>query len=97
MKVIWSPLALEKVGDIADYIALDKESAAKKWINDIFDKAENIGDFPEIGRLVPELNNPNYREIIFGNYRIIYTVKTEVKILTVRNCRQLLGSGDSEL
>ena len=94
MKVIWSPLALEKVGDIADYIALDKESAAKKWINDIFDKAKNIGDFPEIGRLVPELNNPNYREIIFGNYRIIYTVKTEVKILTVRNCRQLLGSGD---
>ena len=94
MKLIWSPLALEKVGDIADYIAIDKESAAKKWVNDIFDKAENIGAFPELGRLVPELNNPNYREIIFGNYRIIYTVKTEVKILTVRNCRQLLGSGD---
>ena len=64
MEVIWSPLALEKVGDIADYIALDKESAAKKWVNDIFDKAENIGAFPELGRLVPELNNPNYREII---------------------------------
>jgi len=94
MEVIWSPLALEKVGDIADYIALDKESAARKWVNDIFDKAENIGAFPELGRLVPELNNPNYREIIFGNYRIIYTVKTEVKILTVRNCRQLLGTGD---
>ena len=94
MKVIWSPLALEKVGDIADYIAIDKESAAKKWINDIFDKAENIGAFPELGRLVPELNNPSYHEIIFGNYRIIYTLKTEIKILTVRNCRQLLGSGD---
>jgi len=94
MEVIWSPLALEKVGDIADYIALDKESAAKKWVNDIFDKAENIGAFPELGRLVPELNNPNYREIIFGNYRIIYTVKTKVKILTIRNCRQLLDSGD---
>jgi plasmid stabilization system protein ParE len=94
MEVIWSPLALEKVRDIAEYIALDNDIAAKQWVNDIFDKAENIGEFPEIGRLVPELSNMSYREIIFGNYRIIYSVLTEVKILTVRNCRQLLSSED---
>lgn len=94
MEVIWSPLALEKVRDIAEYIALDNDIAAKKWVNDIFDKAENIGEFPEIGRLVPDLRNQKYREIIFGNYRIIYSVIAEVKILTVRNCRQLLSSGD---
>jgi len=94
MEVIWSPLALEKVRDIAEYIALDNDIAAKKWVNDVFDKAEGIGDFPESGRLVPELKNQKYREIIFGNYRIIYSVTTEVKVLTVRNCRQLLSSGD---
>jgi toxin ParE1/3/4 len=94
MEVIWSPLALEKVRDIAEYIALDNDIAAKKWVNDIFDKAENIGEFPEIGRLVPELSNQKYREIIFGNYRIIYSVLSEAKILTVRNCRQLLSSDD---
>jgi toxin ParE1/3/4 len=94
MEVIWSPLALEKVRGIAEYIALDNDIAAKKWVNDIFDKAENIGEFPEIGRLVPELSNQKYREIIFGNYRIIYSVLSEAKILTVRNCRQLLSSDD---
>ena len=94
MEVIWSPLALEKVRDIAEYIALDNDVAAKKWVNDIFDKAEKIGDFPESGRLVPELSNKNYREIIFGNYRIIYSTLAKVKILTVRNCRQLLSSED---
>ena len=94
MEVIWSPLALEKVRGIAEYIALDNDIAARKWVNDIFDKAEGIGDFPESGRLVPELRNQKYREIIFGNYRIIYSVTTEVKVLTVRNCRQLLSSDD---
>ena len=94
MEVIWSPLALEKVRDIAEYIALDNDIAAKKWVNDVFDKAEGIGDLPESGRFVPELRNQKYREIIFGNYRIIYSVTTEVKVLTVRNCRQLLSPGD---
>ncbi len=72
MDVIWSPLALEKVRDIAEYIALDNDIAATKWVNDIFDKAENI----------------------FGNYCIIYSVLSEVNILTVRNCRQLLSFDD---
>jgi toxin ParE1/3/4 len=94
MEVIWSPLALEKVRKIAEYIALDNDIVAKKWVNDIFDKTDNIGEFPEIGRLVPELSNQKYREIIFGNYRIIYSVLSEAKILTVRNCRQLLSSDD---
>ena len=94
MEVIWSPLALEKVRDIAEYIALDNDIAAKKWVNDIFDKAENIGEFPEIGRLVPELSNKDYREIIFGNYRIIYSLGLEIRVLTFRNCRQVLTEHD---
>ncbi|WP_284205849.1 type II toxin-antitoxin system RelE/ParE family toxin, partial [Aliivibrio sifiae] len=56
MNVIWSPLALDKIGQTAEYIALDNPSAAEKWVNDVFDKAENLGSFPELGRLVPELN-----------------------------------------
>ena len=94
MNVIWSPLALDKIGQTAEYIALDNPSAAEKWVNDVFDKAENLGSFPELGRLVPELNRANYREIIFGNYRIIYSVTLNINILTVRNCSQLLTMAD---
>ena len=44
-----------------------------------------------------ELSGSNYREVIFGSYRIIYKVENEVKILTLRNSRQLLSLDDIEL
>lgn len=68
MKVVWSPLALGKVSSIAEFIALDKPSAAIDWANDVFDLAEGIGSQPEMGREVPELIGKGSREIIFGNF-----------------------------
>ena len=97
MKVVWSPLALEKLEATAKFIARDKPSAADKWVNDIFDHSDLLGSQPELGREVPELLGSNYREIIFGNYRIIYKIENEIKILTLRNSRQLLSSGNIEL
>ena len=97
MKVVWSPLAIEKLETIAKFIALDKPTAAEKWVNDIFDRADLLGSQPESGRQVPELLGKSYREVIFGNYRIIYKVGNEIKILTLRNCRQLLSMDDLEL
>jgi plasmid stabilization system protein ParE len=48
-------------------------------------------DLPRIGRVVPEMNDPAIREIILGNYRIIYRLHTELaEILTVHNGTQLL-------
>ncbi|WIH25157.1 type II toxin-antitoxin system RelE/ParE family toxin [Photobacterium damselae] len=94
MKVTWSPLALQKLGDIAEFIALDNPPAAKKWVNDIFDKTALLSGTPEMGRCVPEISHTNYREIIFGHYRIIYSLSHEIQILTVRNCRQILSDDD---
>lgn len=97
MKVVWSPLALEKLEASAKFIALDKPSAANKWVNDIFDRTDLLGSQSELGREVPELLGSNYREVIFGSYRIIYKVENEIKILTLRNSRQLLSLDDIEL
>ncbi len=97
MKVIWSPLALEKLEATAKYIALDKPAAADKWVNDVFDRTDLLASQPEIGREVPELLGSSYREVIFGSYRIIYKIENEIKILTVRNSRQLLSSDNIEL
>jgi len=47
-------------------------------------------------REVPELLGSNYRELIFGNYRIIYKIGDEIQILTLRNSRQLLSADDIE-
>ena len=91
MKIIWSPLAIDRSSEIADYIAQDKPSAAEKWINTVFSKVEQLKSSPEIGRIVPELNNAQFREIIYGNYRIIYRIeKKQISILTIRHGKQIL-------
>ncbi|SNY54283.1 Plasmid stabilization system protein ParE [Arsukibacterium tuosuense] len=94
MNVVWSPLALEKLTDAAEFIALDDPVAAGRWVNDVFDKAQLLATMPEMGRVVPELLNADYREIIFGYYRIIYSLSHEIRILTVRNCRQIFTRDD---
>ncbi|WP_070971219.1 type II toxin-antitoxin system RelE/ParE family toxin [Vibrio sonorensis] len=94
MKVVWSPLALQKLGDLAEFISLDNPSAAEKWVNEVFDITKLLGSMPEMGRFVPEIPNMSYREIIFGNYRIIYSISHEIRVLTVRNCRQILSADD---
>lgn len=55
MKVVWSPLALDKLEATSKFIALDKPSAAEKWVNDVFDRTELLGSQPEMGREVSEL------------------------------------------
>ncbi|MBN1930115.1 MAG: type II toxin-antitoxin system RelE/ParE family toxin [Desulfobacterales bacterium] len=91
MKIIWSPLAVDRASEIAAYIAQDKPSVAEKWINTIFSKVEELKSSPEIGRIVPEIGNNRFRELIYGNYRIIYRIeKKQISILTIRHGKQIL-------
>ena len=91
MKLIWAPLAIEKVIQIAQYIALDNPSASIKWVENIFKRTEQIKFFHESGRIVPEVGRKNIREIIYGNYRIIYKIqKKETSILTIQHTKQIL-------
>ena len=91
MNIIWSPLALDRVSEVAGYIAQDKPSAAEKWVKTIFSKVEQLEFSPELGRIVPEIGNSQFRELIYSNHRIIYRVeKNRISILTVRRSRQLL-------
>jgi len=92
MKIIWSPLALQKVSEIADYIALDKQLASLHWIEKVFEEVEKLSVFPQSGRIVPELNNDQYRELVIGNYRLIYKQnEAQIQILTIRNFKQILS------
>ena len=91
MKIIWSPLAIERITEIARYIAEDNLAAAQKWVEAIFVKVEQVRAAPASGRIVPEVNRKEIREIIFGNYRIVYRMEPEnISILTVRHGRQIL-------
>ena len=91
MKIIWSPLAINKASEIAGYIAQDKPSAAKRWINKVFAKVEKLKSSTQIGRVVPEISNNKFRELIYGNYRIIYRMEIkQISILTIRHGKQIL-------
>ncbi|WP_150305712.1 type II toxin-antitoxin system RelE/ParE family toxin [Pseudomonas saliphila] len=90
MKIVWSPLALARVEDTARYIAEDNPDAAVRWVEDLFATVERLADFPKSGRIVPEVGSPRIREVIFGTYRVIYSAKNQVEILTVRRSSQLL-------
>ncbi|WP_081621774.1 type II toxin-antitoxin system RelE/ParE family toxin [Thioalkalivibrio sp. ALE11] len=94
MKIVWSPLALERVEDMARYISEDSPDAAVRWVDDLFAAVERLADFPKSGRMVPEVGSPRIRELIFGAYRVIYSVKDQIDILTVRRSSQLLRMSD---
>ncbi|MBD3320021.1 MAG: type II toxin-antitoxin system RelE/ParE family toxin [Chitinivibrionales bacterium] len=57
--------------DICNYIARDSERYAAIFAQRVFASIELLTDFPEMGRIVPEYDNPSLREKIFGNYRIV--------------------------
>jgi len=91
MKIVWSPLAIERVTEIAQYITQDNPAASQKWVETIFLKVEQLQSSPASGRIVPEISREDIREIILGNYRIVYrTDPKKISILTIRHGRQIL-------
>ncbi len=95
MKIIWSPLALEQINEIVDYIAQENPKAAERTAIELFSAVERLEKFSESERIVPELSRSNIREIILRKYRILYRIEAkQISILTVRHARQHLQSDD---
>jgi len=91
MKIIWSPVAIARVVEIAEYIKEDRLSASIKWVDSIFEHVKRLKQFPKSGTMVPEVERDDIREIIYGNYRIIYRIRIrEIAILTVHHGKQIL-------
>ena len=91
MKVQWAPLAIDRVAEIAAYISEDNPIAAEKWIRDAFARVGQLARFPQSGRQIPETPRKDIRELVWGNYRIIYRIDSRhVSILTVRHTKQIL-------
>ena len=57
---------------------------------------EHLAGFPESGTIVRELNRDDIRQVVVGDYRVIYRVKRKTpEIISVRHCRFLISSIDS--
>ncbi len=76
-QVIWTEPALQDLNEIAEYIALDKITAAKKLIRKVFESTDRLEQFPKIGRKPPELKNLRYLELVINPCRIFYRIEKE--------------------
>jgi toxin ParE1/3/4 len=90
-QIIWTEPALIDLEEIAEYIALDKPSAAKKLVKDVFASVKRLKQFPKSGKTPPELYNTDYLEVIVGPCRIFYRIdKNKVYILYVMRSERKL-------
>lgn len=90
-EIVWSETALADLDAIADYIALDKPSAAKELVQRIFAHVDQLQDHPESGNIPPELKKSRYRQIIEPPCRVFYRYDDRcVYILYVMRTERLL-------
>ncbi len=91
MRVHWTDNAIAHLLDIYEYIARDSSIYAKRIIDRITRRPEQIADFPISGRKVREYEADDIREMIEKPYRIIYRIKpAQIDVLAIVHCAQLL-------
>jgi toxin ParE1/3/4 len=88
----WNEEALLDIDEIAEFIAADSLTYALIEVEKFFDRAEILRTNPRSGTVVPELNDENVRQLVEGNYRIIYEIKSKnaIEILCVIHGMRLL-------
>jgi toxin ParE1/3/4 len=87
--LVWSPEAIEDVEAIAAYIERDSAWYAKAVVSKLIETAESIPEYPQLGRIVPELGDANIRERLVHTYRLIYRLEqNRVVVAAVIHGRQ---------
>lgn len=97
--VVWTKPALDSLLDIVRFIMRDNPHAAQRFGRAVKSKTDRLASFPESGRIVSEFPTARLREIVVGNYRIIYRHlrhEKTVEILTVRHGARILEPSSSE-
>jgi len=91
MRVHWTDNAIEHLVGIYTYISQNSPVYAKRMVDKITRRSEQISDFPMSGRKVPEYQSDEIREVIEKPYRIIYRIKPDqIDVLAVVHGSQLL-------
>ena len=82
-KLIWSPTARDDLHDIVVFIARDNPERAMTFGYQLISEIDRLQVFPRLGRLVPEYQNEDLREIIFRPYRIVYRLNHQRKLCEI--------------
>jgi addiction module RelE/StbE family toxin len=84
VKVYWTDTAVKHLSAIYAYIAQNSPQYAARVVDRLTRRSEQIANFPLSGRIVPEFQTEQIREVIEGSYRIIYYIKSDqIDVLAV--------------
>jgi addiction module RelE/StbE family toxin len=87
--VVWSEPARNDLKQIYTYISQESSFYAEKVILTLIEKSEILINFPEMGRIVPEIMNNSIRELIVYSYRMIYEISgTDITVHTVIHAKR---------
>lgn len=86
-KIHWSNKVFDDILLIKEHLALSSSVLAERFVDKVFEKVEILETFPRVGRIVPEFNRNDIRELIYKQYRIVYRIKNDEKItvLTIQH------------
>ncbi|MBU2880579.1 type II toxin-antitoxin system RelE/ParE family toxin [Psychrosphaera sp. B3R10] len=73
-EIVWTQPALNKLDEIAEYIAVANLIAAKKLVQTVFSKIERLEVHPESGKVPLEIPTLNYRELVIKPCRVFYKI-----------------------
>ena len=91
VKVIWTQFALEDLKSIHEYITKDSKGYADKFVQKLIDRVDQLQTFPNLGRVVSEFDTETIRELIEGNYRIVYKVNLDhIGIVRIHHSARVL-------
>lgn len=77
MKVHWTDTAIEHLQAIYHYIAKSSPDYALRVVDRLTRRSRQIAEFPLSGRVVPEIDLPQIRQVIEGPFRIIYHLQPD--------------------
>ncbi len=80
VQINWTKLAVSDLESIFEYISKDSKFYAKRQVLKIKNATTILKTFPLVGKIVVEIEKPDFREVIEGNYRIIYKIVTKYRI-----------------
>ena len=92
VKLVWTELAIRDLQSIHSYIAKDSRVYADRYIEKIISRIDQLERFPKSGRIVPEYADEAIRELIEGNYRIVYRINLDhIGIVRIHHAAKLLS------
>jgi plasmid stabilization system protein ParE len=82
-KIVWTERASDDLRAIVRYISRRNPTAAESMGYGIYDCVQILAEFPESGSMLRELRDPDWRHLIFRNFRIVHHLNREAKTVEI--------------